>query len=59
MKRTDSTGSSGSRNDMYKRSDSTGSHDANWQPPQRGHPALKRMESISVQSYKVLNYITN
>ena len=54
MKRTDSIGSSGSRNDMYKRSDSTGSHDANWQPPQRGHPALKRMESISVQSYKVM-----
>ena len=50
MKRTDSTGS---RNEMYKRSDSTSSHESNWQPPPKEHPALKRMESISVQSYKV------
>eukprot|EP00093_Oithona_nana_P007400 07400.XXX_253757_251816_1 [CDS] Oithona nana genome sequencing. len=30
----------------------SGSHDANWKPPPKDHPGLKRMESITIQSYK-------
>ena len=35
------------------RTESTGSHDANWQVPPKDHPhRLKRMESIQIQTYK-------
>ena len=34
------------------RTESTGSHDANWKPPPKDHPVLRKMESITIQSYK-------
>lgn len=37
---------------MHPRTESVGSHDANWKPPPKDHPVLKRMESITIQSYK-------
>ena len=35
-----------------KMSGNSGSHDANWKPPPKDHPGLKRMQSITIQSYK-------
>ena len=36
-----------------QRTESNGSQDANWRPPPPDHPhRLKRMESMSIQTYK-------
>lgn len=36
----------------HPRTESTGSHDATWRPLPKDHPVLRRMESITIQSYK-------